>query len=203
MALSLVCSTHYIRQRPPDRVIWGLINNFNKSLMWQKYKFPNHARIVNHSRSISWPAERRDGTGTGTWRGGKDEGSFHVGFSVFTWIAALAWCLNQQIIFRPRPLLLLLTSPKTFHDLWFTPYWNPIFPRDNKSKALSSYEQKEDGKKCVWEFLKLKPSRRWKLTVHLCVKYRPWFRTEGVSNFSSNGTLEDFLERYPALEVPN
>lgn len=47
------------QQRPPDRVIWGLINNFNKSLMWQKYKFPNHARIVNHSRIVT---RSRDGT---------------------------------------------------------------------------------------------------------------------------------------------
>lgn len=38
-----------------------------------------------------------------------------------------AWCLNQQIIFQPRPpplmlllLLLLTSSPKISHDLWLT-----------------------------------------------------------------------------------
>lgn len=146
--------------------------------MWQKYKFPNHARIVNHSRSISWPVEqgerRRNGsTMAWHWQEGREgKGVSSLGFSVYTRMAPMllllllllclvlvddgAWCLNQQIIFRPRPLvvplmlrLLLLTSssPKISHDLWqlLFSHWNPIFSQDNKSKTVSSYNLE-----CCW-----------------------------------------------------
>lgn len=98
-----------------------------------------------------------------------------------------AWCLNQQIIFRPRPpvplmLLLLLFSPPPqrfpmIYGLLFS-HWNPIFSQDNKSKTVSSYNLE-----CCWLVsLKMVKSCVWAL-------YWNWSQAVVEPYINGNGNL--------------